>query len=221
MDTALTILAGASFSVSLFAVVKLLLQQQATNTNTNKPTDEAVLKATAKADELVHRASQSARKIIVKAELEGIREIARDKIEASKLEAAFERELATLMATVLNKIEAIGTETNTKQQAYLARSQRLLDMRFTTFFDQAASSLLTTSTNAQAKLEEHVDKEIATAQAEIKAYKNARLKLLDEQFISLVEDAMRVVLEKKLTASDQMDLIYHSLAEAKKDGVIA
>ena len=230
METALLAIISICFGTSLFAIVKLVVSGR---TKQPAPSDAAktVEKAQSKADAIIHRAAQSAHKIVVKAELEGVKELAKDKLQSMRIERQFEEELSNIIATILERLETTNQTTIEHQQemlakmeksmvAYLARSQRLLDNKFTILFDQASQHIAETSAVFRKKVETHIDDEIAAAKTEIEQVKNARLKMLDDKFVELIEDAIRVVFEKKLTAGDEVNLIYQSLDEARKEQLL-
>src|SRR3989344_4524378 len=127
-----------------------------------------------------------------------------------RIERQFEEELSNVIATILGRLETTNQTIEKSMVAYLARSQRLLDNKFTVLFDQTSQQMAETSAVFKKKVEAHIDDEIAAAKTEIEQVKNARLKMLDDKFVELIEDAIRVVFEKKLTAGDEADLIYQS-----------
>jgi len=55
------------------------------------------------------------------------------------------------------------------------------------------------------------------ANGEIEEYKIHRRKVLDEKIVDILEEVLRLTIDKKLSLSDQSDFIYKALEEAKKN----
>jgi len=72
--------------------------------------------------------------------------------------------------------------------------------------------------NAQ-KIDAYLRDEFEKAKEEIYAYKEARMKILDKQIISLVEQVAEITLRKKLSLKEHGELAYQALEEAKKEGI--
>ena len=62
-----------------------------------------------------------------------------------------------------------------------------------------------------------INTEITQVRIAIEEYKQAQIKAVDENIKAIVEETIAKVLGKRLTLDDQMDLIYKSLEEAKKE----
>lgn len=60
-----------------------------------------------------------------------------------------------------------------------------------------------------------IELELKAARNLIDSYKNQQLKLIDENIIAMMEQTLNLVLSKKLSLKDQLDLIYEALEKAK------
>ncbi len=71
------------------------------------------------------------------------------------------------------------------------------------------------------KIEEDLTKEIESARQAVRVYRQERLTLLNKEIVGLVEDTVRIALNKSLSFGEHRDLILKSLAEAKKEGIFS
>jgi hypothetical protein len=60
----------------------------------------------------------------------------------------------------------------------------------------------------------------AAAQKSLEDYKNARMKMIDDNISVVVQRAIELVVSKKLSADTQIDLIYEALEQAKQEKLI-
>lgn len=65
-----------------------------------------------------------------------------------------------------------------------------------------------------------IELELKAARNLIESYKSAQLKLIDENIIAMMEQTLNLVLSKKLSLKDQLDLIYEALEKAKVEKFI-
>lgn len=65
-----------------------------------------------------------------------------------------------------------------------------------------------------------IELELKAARNLIESYKSAQLKLIDENIISMMEQTLNLVLSKKLSLKDQLDLVYEALEKAKVEKFI-
>jgi competence protein ComGC len=68
-------------------------------------------------------------------------------------------------------------------------------------------------------LKVNLEKEFKSISSELGQYREARMRLVNERILVLIEETAQIALQKKLSLQDQADLVYRSLEEAKKRGV--
>lgn len=68
-------------------------------------------------------------------------------------------------------------------------------------------------------LRDSVEGEFTRISNELSQYRAARMNLVDERILSLIEETTEIVLQKKLSMQDQADLVYRSLEDAKERGI--
>ena len=99
-------------------------------------------------------------------------------------------------------------------------SKKSTEQRIGQLFDRLESRLsdflVKTETNTTASME----LELKGARNLIETYKDQQLKLIDENIIAMMEQTLNIVLGKKLSLKDQLDLIYEALERAKVDKFI-
>lgn len=81
-------------------------------------------------------------------------------------------------------------------------------------FEQKLSSFLSTS---QEKSLDAVNLEVKSAKELIDTYKQQQLSLVDASIVSVLEKTLNLVMRKKLTLRDQVDLVFESLEKAKAE----
>ena len=69
----------------------------------------------------------------------------------------------------------------------------------------------------ESKVKSDVNKELSKVSEEIEVYKQNRMRIIDERVVDILEQVVRVALDKKLSLADQSDLIYKALDEAKHE----
>ncbi len=85
--------------------------------------------------------------------------------------------------------------------------------------DQTAQSVMDVAKGLDANLRENLAKEFASITREIDLYRKARMELIDERLLVLIEETVQIALQKKLSMSEHSDLVYRALEEAKEKGV--
>ncbi len=98
------------------------------------------------------------------------------------------------------------------EQTVKAQVNKLLE----TFEDNLSNFLTATQTQST----KAVELEIQSARSLIESYKKQQFSLIDENIVAMLEKTLSLVLTKKLSLEDQIDLIYESLEKAKADKFI-
>lgn len=86
------------------------------------------------------------------------------------------------------------------------------------YLDETRIALLNLVKSAEKRVNDGLTEELKTTLAELKDYKERRLKKIDEEIAAIVERTIYRTLGKGLSLEDQIDIIYESLAEAKEEG---
>lgn len=223
--------------VYLVAYYKVLVKPQ----ENNNQQDAVKLKGF----QIIHNAIKKAQVIISEAELEGIKIGAQRKVENRKLEdyakVQYQQAILDIEHTIqqsLNKFDAqtvnLSSALSKAQNEYsnylvglhassdLAQKEslKIISSRVNLMFDRIESQLTQAFNQAQTRSLHAVELEIRSARQLIDTYKQQQLKIIDENAISLLETALSMVIPKKLTLQDQIDLVYEALEKAKAEKFI-
>jgi uncharacterized phage infection (PIP) family protein YhgE len=83
---------------------------------------------------------------------------------------------------------------------------------------QTASSVLEVARGLNEVLRKNLEKEFAAVAKEVEKYRTARLELVDERVLVLIEETAQIALGKSVSMAEQSDLVYRALEEAKERG---
>lgn len=103
---------------------------------------------------------------------------------------------------------AISSQEQSEEAMKAKVSELLID------FEQKMSSFLNDS---QQKSMEAVGLEVKSARELIDSYKKQQLEIIDENVVAVLERTLNLVLRKRLSLKDHLDLVYDSLEKAKSD----
>jgi hypothetical protein len=73
------------------------------------------------------------------------------------------------------------------------------------------------ATQTRDDIKKQMEGEFALAKAEIDQYKQSRINVINERIVEMLEEILTVTLSKKMTLSDQSELVYQALEEAKRE----
>ena len=117
---------------------------------------------------------------------------------------------------VLGSLSTVGKTLTTKT------TQSMTDLE--TGIDKATSTLAAMMEQGEEMvkqhMEEHLNKLLDRAEADVEEYRKARLTLLDNHIERLVEDITVRVLHKKLTLDEHGELALQALKDAKENNVL-
>lgn len=68
-------------------------------------------------------------------------------------------------------------------------------------------------------LRANLENEFKSISKELEKYREARMRLINERILTLIEETAQIALQKQLSLQDHADLVYRSLEEAKQRGV--
>jgi len=84
---------------------------------------------------------------------------------------------------------------------------------------ETARSVVEVAKGLNEVLKVNLEKEFKSISKELGQYREARMRLINERILVLIEETAQIALQKKLSLEDQADLVYRSLEEAKQRGV--
>lgn len=172
--------------------------------------------------ENLHQSIKKSQAILGQAELEGIKVAAETKFETSKLEEEYSRQLSAIINQSEGAITAAQNQLLQFMQDLQKRSGEFEEaskasgqQRINQLFEGLETKLSDFLIQTEQKTTSSIELELKAARQLIDAYKNGQLKLIDENIVAMMEQTLNIVLAKKLSLKDQLDLIYEALEKAK------
>ncbi len=114
-------------------------------------------------------------------------------------------------------LEDLKTTINQSQNT----SQELIKQQVNQQFERFEQNLTDFFAHTEQQSTKAIELEVKSARQLIETYKSQQLALIDENIIAMLERTLSLVLSKKLSLKDQMDLVYESLEKAKAEKFIA
>ncbi|OGG11425.1 hypothetical protein A2Z00_05575 [Candidatus Gottesmanbacteria bacterium RBG_13_45_10] len=189
--------------------------------------DELLRDSRIKTENTIQRAIQQANKILVSAELKGIQLLSHEKVDSNELANQFQTHLQTIEKALEDQLEhsanyAESTYTGFARTAekmindHIAKNQKIVEDKSQEMIENTERLFTMLSQYVEAAIRSELEKELAKSKEEIAVYRQERMKVIDERIVDILEDVLRVTLQKKLSLADQSDLMYKALEEAKR-----
>lgn len=112
------------------------------------------------------------------------------------------------LANFLTQIKGVA------QQSQL-QSERAVEGKVADLFEKLEQRLSDFLMKTEQATTSSIELELKSARQLIEGYKRQQLALIDENILAMMEQTLNVVLAKKLSLKDQLDLIYEALEKAK------
>lgn len=180
---------------------------------------------------LLRKAYLKAQDILGRAELESVKVAANSRFTTKKLEEKYQTEISSVLADMETSFKAEVDKAQGKFASYLEElkkrsdksqldSETVLQGRINQLFDKFEANLAEFLTQTETRTTSSIELELKGARNLIDTYKQSQLKLIDENIIAMLEKTLSLVLTKKLTLRDQVDLVYEALEKAKVEKFI-
>jgi hypothetical protein len=181
-----------------------------------------------KSQAIVHEAIQKANDLMVAAELEGIQAVSSGKLSGREALEEFKSHLVAVEKAFneqFNKGAQNAEESYKKfildvediMQKNMMANQKLLEDRSAKMATDSQQLLEKFVTDVQTYVKGEVQRELDGARKDIAEYKQRRISVIDERIVDMLEEVLKVALEKKLSLVEQSELVYKALDEAKKE----
>ncbi|OGE25587.1 hypothetical protein A3C26_03510 [Candidatus Daviesbacteria bacterium RIFCSPHIGHO2_02_FULL_39_12] len=172
--------------------------------------------------EAFHQSIKKSQNILGEAELEGVKVVADTRFATSKMEQDYEKNLQAIVAQSQQAITAAQNQFLEFIQSLQLKSRQFEDIslkkgeeRINRMFGTLESNLSDFLVSSEQKTLSSIELELKAARNLIENYKEQQLKLIDENIIAMMEQTLNIVLAKKLSLKDQIDLVYEALERAK------
>lgn len=133
------------------------------------------------------------------------------KIQLDKLIAESETQITSSQGQLIKFMQDLQKRSTDFEQASRVSTEKRISELFERLEVKLSDFLVTTETKTASSIE----LELKAARQLIETYKTQQLKLIDENVVAMMESTINIVLGKKLSLKDQLDLIYEALEKAK------
>lgn len=166
--------------------------------------------------EILHDSIKKSQAILAESELEGIKMAAETKLDTQKLEAEYQKKLEETQNQLMQYMAGLQERSKEFEEASQKAIQDRINQIFANLEERMGQFLIT----AESKTISSIELELKSARQLIETYKSQQLKLIDENILAMMEQTLNLVLGKKLSLKDQLDLIYEALEQAKGEKFI-
>ena len=172
--------------------------------------------------ETLHQSIKKSQDILSEAELEGVKVVSDSRFETSKMEDEYSKKLSEIINRSQSSITASQTQLIQFMQDLQKRSSEFeeagrqsVEQRINQMFGRLEEKLSDFLISTEQKTTQSIDLEVKAARNLIEGYKQQQLRLIDENIIAMMEQTLNLVLAKKLSLKDQVELVYEALGKAK------
>ena len=177
--------------------------------------------------EMSAQTRQKSMQLLTAAEAAETQVLAEGKFATQKLEQEFKAKLENLLAgsgksviEAQNELVRFMQELKKKSEEAETVSKSQREQRINALFEGLETKLSDFLIQTEQKTTTSIELELTSTRQLIETYKNAQLKLIDENIIAMMEQTLNIVLGKKLTLKDQLEFVYEALERAKIDKFI-
>lgn len=206
LDNLPTLLFGI---VSVTSLILYLLEHRSNQELVKRIEDTGFKKTEEKTSSLLRRALDKAKKIIFRAQEESIVLTSESKSTLKRFESEYERQLSQELSRALDVFNKYLEELKKQSKQAHLLSEESIKTRSDEIFRQFESNLSIA-----------MDSELAGVRAMIEDYKKQQLSLVEENIIAMLEKTLSLVVGKKISLGDQIDLVYEALDKAKAEKFI-
>lgn len=177
--------------------------------------------------ETIHSSVTKSQDILSEAEMQSLKTVSDSKFYTQKMEEEYKSKLSEIIKQTEGSINNSYTQLiqfmNNLQKEGMdikVTSEKLTQERINKLFDTMETRLSDFLAQTSQKASSSIELELKGSRALIETYKQQQLKLIDENVLAMMEQTLALVLNKKLSLQDQMDLIYEALERAKAEKFI-
>lgn len=135
---------------------------------------------------------------------------------SAKLDEMLQNSQATITAST-NALTKFLSDLQTKSSESEEMQRKTIEQIINQIFANLEQRLSDFLTSTEQKTTQSIELELKGARNLIESYKEQQFKLIDENIIAMMEQTLNMVLAKKLTLKDQLELVYEALERAKVD----
>lgn len=148
----------------------------------------------------------------------------RQSYNVEKVEEQFRNQLISLiefsqksLSTSTEQLEKFLKELQQSSLRFEESSRKATEERINRMFGNLEERLSDFLISTEAQTTQSIELEVKATRNLIESYKQQQLKLIDENIIAMMEQTLNIVLGKKLSLKEQLELVYEALEKAKVD----
>lgn len=190
--------------------------------------DYTVKEAEKRANEIVAQAQEKARAMLAAVEVEAAKVLGDRGHESERLMAEYEKRLAELMHKHETRLQHYADEAqkafgalNHTFTEHVAATEQTVKHELETFVGETKATRSRLEEETKRLIAEHLEKEVAAIREGLQSYRKERMKLIERDIVSVMEQAIAIVLRRELPLKDHADLVLEALEEAKREGTLA
>jgi len=231
MDSALPVLIlflTVVFVVTQIVMLFLISRSISSHKKDHLVDSELTSDLKSRAEKVMERAIENANKILEEAGKKGVEILAREEMTGKTLAGEYSRHLTAVQEALKSQFEISITQaeaayndfivqTGHAVNAQIDNNEKLLKEQASKMIEESKNRLDEISRDTQKMIRDEVNNQLTSVKSEIDEYKLRRMKVIDERIILILEDVIKVTLEKQFSLQEQSELVYRSLEEAKKE----
>lgn len=215
------------FAIASISLLYLYFREQGLRHKFQRETEEFLDSIPEEVWDTMHSSMEKSKEMLGEAELETVKAIADSRVVTKEMEQEYKDKVSEVvkqteasinssyaqLTQFMNNLQKEGLEIKTS-------SEKLTQERINKLFDNLETRLSDFLVETSQKTGKSIEVELKAARALIETYKQEQLKLIDENVVAMLEQTLALVLNKKLSLQDQLDLIYEALEKAKMEKFI-
>lgn len=231
-------ISAIALSVSFVSMMLFLSENRKNRQIIEKQAQEALGKAQIESNQLLADAIKKAQVIIGQAQGQEMKMLSDSKELTHRFEENAEKQFddtaVSLSKSYNEHLKKLAQDLNQAQSQYynyLAGLKKNVDEseeknleavknQINGLFERFEQNLSDFLTQTEQKTVSSIDLELRATRELINTYKQDQLKLIDENAVAILEKTLSLVLNKKLSLTEQTDLVYEALEKAKSEKFI-
>ncbi|MDP3983166.1 MAG: hypothetical protein Q8Q65_03765 [bacterium] len=184
------------------------------------PQSPELARAKSQSGVIIHDALHEANKVLAQAQIEGLKVVAKEKLESKYLEEKFQKALEGLSSDLTKQL-SLSVESAEKDYEYFLKTLE------TTIAKTASANqeLITAQTkrfyeDSNKQIQGVLDVELKNAKKVVEEYGKSRMKAVDDNITDILDQVIREVLSLSLSTKDHMQIVFKALEKAKKDNIL-
>lgn len=198
------------------AAIVLYLREYFLRKKTLEQQSKISLETREKSIQLLKAAEEAQTKVIADGSYVTGQLIAEFKARLDTMVQNSQESITTSQSSLIKFMEDLQKRSGEFEEAYRKSSETRINQVFGNLETRLSDFLIKTEQQTVSAIE----LELKGARNLIEGYKQQQLKLIDENIIAMMEQTLNIVLAKKLSLKDQLDLVYEALERAKIDKFI-